>query len=80
LATNAPVAQLNIRRTLMIKTNPSKCKTLIIRYKNQQIPIYISLNPMKMSCATSTNAIANAGLTCSLKHLKSLYIFVLAKS
>jgi len=28
----------------------------------------------------STNAIANAGLTCSLKHLKSLYIFVLAKS
>jgi hypothetical protein len=36
------VAQLNIRRTLMIKTNPSKCKTLIIRSKNLQIPIYKS--------------------------------------
>ena len=32
---------------------------------------------MKMSCATSTNAIANAG---SLKHLISLYTFVLADS
>ena len=28
-----------------------------------------------MSCATSTNAIANAGFACSLKHLKSLHTF-----
>jgi len=27
-----------------------------------------------------TNAIANAGFACSLKHLKSLYTFVLADS
>jgi len=32
--TNVAVAQLNIRRTLMIMTNSSKCKTLIIRSKN----------------------------------------------
>ena len=40
--TNVAVAQLNIRRTLMIKTNPSKCKILIIRSKNQLIPVYKS--------------------------------------
>jgi hypothetical protein len=34
--TNVAVAQLNIRRTLMIKTNPSKCKTLIIRSKKSK--------------------------------------------
>jgi hypothetical protein len=67
------VAQLNIRRTLMIKTNPSKCKVLIIRSKNQQIPICKSLNPMKMSCATSTNAIASAGLRAHL-NIWNLYI------
>jgi hypothetical protein len=55
-ATNEAVAQLNICRTLMIKTNPSKCKILIIRSQNCQIPIYKSLNPIKMSCATSTRA------------------------
>jgi len=48
------VAQLNIRITLMIKTNPSKCKILIIRSKNDQISIYTSLNPIKMSYATAT--------------------------
>jgi len=51
-----PVPQLTIRRTLMITTIPSKCKTLIIRSKNQQIPICKTLNPMKMSCAASTKA------------------------
>jgi len=45
----------------MIKTNPSKCKALIIRSKNQQIPSCKSLNPMKMSCATSTKALTNGG-------------------
>jgi microcystin degradation protein MlrC len=60
--TNVAVAQLNIRRTLMIKTNPLKCKILIIRSKNHLIPIFKSLTPMKMSCATSTNAPANADI------------------
>lgn len=52
--TNVAVAQLNIRRILMIKTKLSKCKALIITSENQQILIFKSLNQMKMSCATST--------------------------
>jgi hypothetical protein len=48
------VAQLNIRRFLMLKTKLSKCKDLVITSKNQQIPIFKSLNQMKMNCATST--------------------------